>query len=119
MILIVDDQQDICDVLGVFLQREGYKTEIANSGNLAIEMFKKNIPTLVFLDIRLPDIYGIDVLKVLKEMNAKVPIIMITAYRDAEVVVQSFRLGACDCIFKPFDFNYIKTVMMSTIGKGK
>jgi DNA-binding NtrC family response regulator len=119
MILIVDDQQDICDVLMLFLQREGYSTEIANTGNVAIDKFKKIKPELVFLDIRLPDINGIDVLKSIKEVNKDIPVIMITAFRDAEKVVEAFRLGAYDCIFKPFDFKYVKTAMISSIGKKK
>jgi two-component system, NtrC family, response regulator AtoC len=117
MILIVDDQQDICEVLSIFIEKEGYKCFVANNGKDAVEKFKKLSPKLVFLDIRLPDIDGIEVLKQIKEVNSAVPVIMITAYRDAEKVVQAFRLGAFDCIFKPFDFNYIKDAMMSKIAK--
>ena len=119
MLLIVDDQEDICDILDIFFKKSGYETEIANTGNLAIEKFKNKKPTLVFLDIKLPDIDGIEVLKAIKELDPQVPVIMITAFRDAEKVVQAFRLGAYDCIFKPFDFNYIKTAMMCSIGNKK
>ena len=119
MILIVDDEQDICDVLSIFLKKEGYETEIAKLGRDAIAKFKEKKPSLVFLDIKLPDIDGIEVLKKLKEINSETPVIMITAFRDAERVVSAFRLGAHDCIFKPFDFNYIKVSMMSLIGNKK
>ncbi|OGF47688.1 MAG: hypothetical protein A2452_03400 [Candidatus Firestonebacteria bacterium RIFOXYC2_FULL_39_67] len=119
MILVVDDEQDICDVLTIFLKKEGYETDIAKLGRDAITKFKEIKPTLVFLDIKLPDIDGIEVLKNIKEINPGIPVIMITAFRDAERVVSAFRLGAYDCIFKPFDFKYIKTAMMTSIGNKK
>ena len=119
MILIVDDQPDIADILDIFLKKQGYDTEMANTGSKALERFKNGKPTLVFLDIKLPDFDGIEVLKGIKKIDPDVPVIMITAFRDSEKVVQAFRLGAYDCIFKPFDFNYIKTSIMSTIGNKK
>ena len=60
-----------------------------------------------------------EVLKKIKEINCETPVIMITAFRDAERVVSAFRLGAYDCIFKPFDFKYIKTAMLTSIGNKK
>ncbi len=119
MILVADDEQDICDVLTIFLKKEGYETGIAKLGDDAIEKFKKKKPSLVFLDIKLPDLDGIEVLKKMKEIDPEIPVIMITAYRDAERVVSAFRLGAYDCIFKPFDFKYIKISMLDAIGKKK
>ena len=111
MILIVDDEPDICDVLAIFLKREGYETEVVKLGRDAIAKFEENKPSHVFLDIKLPDIDGIEVLKKLKETSCETPVIMMTAFRDAERAVSAFRLGARDCIFKPFDFNYIKASM--------
>jgi len=119
LILVADDEQDICDVLTIFLKKEGYETGIAKLGDDAIEKFKKKKPSLVFLDIKLPDLDGIEVLKKMKEIDPEIPVIMITAYRDAERVVSAFRLGAYDCIFKPFDFKYIKISMLDAIGKKK
>jgi DNA-binding NtrC family response regulator len=119
MILVVDDEKDICELLSIFLKKGGYDVELTYSGKDAIEKFKKLLPKLVFLDIRLPDMDGIEVLRTIKGIKRDIPVIMITAYRDAEKVVQAFRLGAFDCIFKPFDFNYIKTAVMSSIGRGK
>jgi len=119
MILVVDDHDDIREVLSLFLKKEGYPVFEAANGNDAVEQFKKNSPKLVFLDIRLPDFDGIEVLRRIKEIKNDTPVIMITAYRDAEKVVQAFRLGAYDCIFKPFDLAYIKTAVMSTIGCSK
>ncbi|MEI6845730.1 MAG: response regulator [Candidatus Firestonebacteria bacterium] len=117
MILVVDDEQDICDVLSIFLKTEGYESETAKLGKDAIAKFKDNKPSLVFLDMKLPDLEGVEVLRKLKQLDPTTPVIMITAFRDAERVVNAFRLGAYDCIFKPFDFKYIKIAMLASLGK--
>lgn len=119
MILVVDDEQDICDVLTIFLKKEGHDTDIAKLGRDVITKLKEKKPSLVFLDIKLPDIDGIEILRKIKEIDREMPVIIITAFRDAERVSSAFRLGAFDCIFKPFDFNYIKTAMMCAIGNKK
>ena len=62
----------------------------------------------MLLDLAIPGMDGIEILKKLKELDKDTNVIMITAYRDAEKVVQAFRLGAYDCIFKPFDFKYLR-----------
>jgi len=119
MILIVDDEQAICNLLTRFLKREGYDPEIAKLGYDAITIFKDKNPSLFFLDMKLPDIDGLEVLKKMKEINKGIPVIMISAYRDSERVVSAFRLGACDYIFKPFDINYLKVTMKSLLGNRK
>ncbi|MEW6041519.1 MAG: response regulator, partial [Elusimicrobiota bacterium] len=63
---------------------------------------------LVLLDLAMPGLDGIEILKRIKEIKKDTNVIMITAYRDAEKVVAAFRLGAYDCIFKPFDFKYLR-----------
>jgi len=119
VILVVDDEQDICNVLTVFLRKEGHDTDTAKLGHDVPAKIKEKKPSLVFLDIKLPDMDGIEVLKKIKEIDNETPVIMITAFRDAERVSSAFRLGAYDCIFKPFDFNCIKTAMMCSIGSRK
>ena len=107
-IMIVDDEPDITMVLGEFLSREGFRTLVAHTGEQALEKFKKEKIGLVLLDLAIPGMDGIEILKKLKELDKDTNVIMITAYRDAEKVVQAFRLGAYDCIFKPFDFKYLR-----------
>ncbi|OGF47890.1 MAG: hypothetical protein A2452_11985 [Candidatus Firestonebacteria bacterium RIFOXYC2_FULL_39_67] len=116
MILIVDDEQNICNILARFLKKEGYETEIAKIGLDAVTIFKEKKPSLVLLDINLPDIDGIEVLRKIKEIDKGVPVIMITACMDSERVALTFRLGACDCIYKPFDFDYLKVTIKSLLG---
>ena len=115
-ILVVDDEVDIAEVLAAFLIKEGYDVLTVYDGETALKKFLEFKPSLILLDIRLPDINGIEVLRKIKEINKDVNVIMITAFRDADKVVEAFRLGAYDCIFKPFDFNYLKNAVIAVIG---
>ncbi|OGF45285.1 MAG: hypothetical protein A2231_11180 [Candidatus Firestonebacteria bacterium RIFOXYA2_FULL_40_8] len=119
MILIVDDDQSVCSILTRFLKKEEYETETVNFGLAGVAAFKEKKPSLVFLDIKLPDISGIEVLRRIKEIERGTPVIMITGNTDADCVLSAFRLGACDCIFKPFDFNYLKGAIKTLIGNRK
>src|SRR3989339_188804 len=111
-IMIVDDEPDILIVLGEFLSKEGFKVLTAKDGNQAIEKIAAHKVDLVLLDMAMPGLNGIETLRELKKIKPEVSVIMITAYRDAEKVVEAFRLGAYDCIFKPFDLKYLRQAVM-------
>jgi DNA-binding NtrC family response regulator len=114
-ILIIDDEPDILVVLEEFLSKEWFKVLTAKSGKDAIAKLSLNEIDLVLLDMAMPDMNGIEILKELKKIKPNIAVIMITAYRDAEKVVEAFRLGACDCIFKPFDLKYLRQAVMSKL----
>ncbi len=114
-IMIVDDEPDILIVLGEFLSKEGFKVLTAKDGRQAIEKLKGNKVDLVLLDMAMPNLNGIETLRELKKLKPDVSVIMITAYRDAEKVVEAFRLGAYDCIFKPFDLKYLRQAVMAKL----
>jgi DNA-binding NtrC family response regulator len=114
-ILIVDDDPDIVLVLGDYLAGEGFAVLTANNGVLAIEKIKEHSVDLAIVDVAMPMMNGLATLKQLKLINAALPVIMITAYRDAEKVLEAFRLGAHDCIFKPFDFEYLRTSIAGSL----
>lgn len=114
-ILVIDDESDVCEVLEQFLVSEGYKVFLAFNGDEGIKKYEKRRPDGVLLDIALPGKNGIEVLKEIKKIDPDANVIMITAYRDAEKVVEAFRLGAYDCIFKPFDFDYLKKALMAKL----
>jgi DNA-binding NtrC family response regulator len=114
-ILVVDDEPDILLVLGEFLSNEGFRVLTAKNGRQALEKLKEFKVDLVLLDVAMPELNGIETLKEAKKLYPDISVIMITAYRDAEKVVEAFRLGAFDCIFKPFDLKYLRKSIMAKL----
>ncbi|MBI4372272.1 MAG: sigma-54-dependent Fis family transcriptional regulator [Candidatus Omnitrophica bacterium] len=103
-ILIVDDDKRIAELIDFRLKRQGYSTHSVFRGAEAIEYAKRYRPVLVMLDIRLPDISGVDVLKQLQKDFPEVHVIMISAHADVKVAVDCMKLGAYDFIEKPLAF---------------
>ncbi len=101
-VLIVDDDENICEVIKMYLQSSGYDTRVCNDGKEAQEAFTDYKPDLVLLDIMLPHIDGIDVLKWIRKEN-ETPVIMLTAKGDTFDKVLGLELGADDYIVKPFE----------------
>ena len=100
-ILIIEDEPDIQNILRYSFMKEGFKVRCVDKGRLGIEIFKEFNPTLVILDLMLPDISGFDVCRELNKLNAN--IIMLTARDDIVDKVLGLELGADDYITKPFD----------------
>lgn len=101
-ILIVDDDKNICEVIKLYLQKEGYKVTLAYDGQAGIEAFERSTPSLVVLDIMMPRKDGWEVLKQIRKSSA-VPVIMLTAKGETIDKVLGLELGADDYIVKPFD----------------
>ncbi|MDL1971498.1 MAG: sigma-54 dependent transcriptional regulator [Candidatus Desulfofervidaceae bacterium] len=104
LILIVDDEESICQALTGILTDEGY--EVISALN-AVEAFKKieeESPDLILLDIWLPDIDGLEVLQKIKEQNPHIPVIMISGHGNVETAVKAMKLGAYDFIEKPLSW---------------
>lgn len=101
-VLIVDDDVNICEVINMYLQSSGYETQIVHDGKEAEEKFESYKPDLVLLDIMIPSVDGIDVLKWIRKDN-NTPIIMLTAKGDTFDKVIALELGADDYVVKPFE----------------
>ena len=101
-LLIVDDDANICDMLKLYFENEGYKVKTANDGVEGVSAFKLYDPDLVLLDIMMPKKDGWQVCREIREISPK-PIIMITAKGDVFDKVLGLELGADDFIVKPFD----------------
>lgn len=101
-ILIVDDDTNICELLRLYIEKEGYEASIANDGETALKMFDSVNPDLVLLDIMLP---GLDGWQVCREIRKKssCPIIMLTAKGEVFDKVLGLELGADDYVVKPFE----------------
>ncbi len=102
-ILIVEDKTSFAEVLKVALDDTGFATLIARTGREAIQIFKREKINLVLLDLRLPDIDGVDVLRELKKIDPDAKFIIMTAFGTIERAVEVMKLGACDFLTKPFD----------------
>ena len=101
-ILVVDDDVNICDILRMYLEREGYEVKVAYDGEAGVQQFREFDPDLVLLDIMLPKKDGWQVCREIREISPK-PIIMITAKGEVFDKVLGLELGADDFIVKPFD----------------
>lgn len=101
-ILVVDDDRNICEMLTLYLTKEGYQVESANDGEEGVELFRSYEPDLVLLDIMLPKRDGWGVCREIREMSDK-PVIMITAKGEVYDKVFGLELGADDFVVKPFD----------------
>ncbi|MFH1369036.1 MAG: response regulator [Elusimicrobiota bacterium] len=114
-IMVVDDEPDIITVLSEYLAGEGFQVITAPNGQQAIKQAEETYFDLILLDIAMPVMNGLDVLKEIKKIKPDTAVIMITAYRDAEKVVECFRTGAFDCIFKPFDLKYLRNAILAKL----
>lgn len=110
-ILIIDDDQQLGLSFTKILNQEGYNPSNAFTGKDGIESVKQNTPDLVLLDIRLPDMGGIEVFEVIHSLYPKLPVIIITAYSSTETAIGAIQKGAFDYIYKPFDVPSILLVI--------
>ncbi len=102
-ILVVDDQKGVRYSFKKILGEAGYEVATASSGEEAIELTAKSEPDLIFMDVKMPGMDGLETLKRLKEMNPKLLVIMMTAYSTTEKAITAMELGAYDYLTKPFD----------------
>ena len=102
-ILIVEDEKNIARVLELELTYEGYETGVAYTGSEGLIQFRENEWDLVLLDLMLPEIHGLDVLKRIRSSDAGIPVILLTAKNDVKDKVAGLDLGANDYVTKPFE----------------
>jgi DNA-binding NtrC family response regulator len=114
-ILVVDDEIEACNALKDFLTMKGYDVDTALDGPTALEKVKQSTPHIVLLDMIMPGMGGIEVLKEIKKVDPNIGIIMVTVVTDHEQARETLTLGAYDYITKPVDLNYLETVVMVKI----
>ncbi|HXB34081.1 MAG TPA: sigma 54-interacting transcriptional regulator, partial [Puia sp.] len=112
-ILIIDDDMDMCNLLGRFLQKKGFETDASHSGNKGIAKFKESKFDVVLCDFRLGDKEGREVLKELKQIDPYAIVIIITGYSDIKTAVDVIKSGAFDYITKPL----IPEEVLNVIGR--
>ncbi len=111
-ILVVDDEQEVCDMLKKFLIKREHTVYTALDGEEALSIVKEERPHIVLLDIRMPKMDGIECLKLIKEIDKEVGVIMITAVKEEEIGKQALKLGAFDYITKPLSLKFLEDCLM-------
>lgn len=101
-IMVVDDDQDLAEMLGIVLNGVGMEVDLVSNGDEAIEVFRNSQPDLVLLDIMLPGTDGIEVCREIRKQSSRVPIVMLTAKSETHDIVRGLEAGADDYMVKPF-----------------
>ncbi|MBU6243165.1 MAG: response regulator transcription factor [Acidobacteria bacterium] len=101
-VLVVDDDQDLAEMLGIVLNGAGIEVDLVSRGDEVMDVFRNNPPDLVLLDVMLPGLDGIEVCRQIREFSVRVPIVMLTAKGDTHDVVLGLEAGADDYMVKPF-----------------
>jgi FixJ family two-component response regulator len=106
-VLVVDDEVSVTDMLYEDLTQEGYDCITAGTGGEALQKLSAHGADVVLLDLKLPDFYGMEILREIKSTRPEMAVIVITSYGDIETAVEAIRIGATDFIIKPFELDRI------------
>jgi len=115
-ILLVDDEQDILDLLHEHFAKE-CDVETAADGMTALAIVRARRPDVIFLDINMPGINGVDVLKSVKEIDATIPVLMVTANADNALAAEAIKRGAFSYVPKPFDLKYLNHLVAAALSR--
>lgn len=110
-VLVVDDTKNIRILLTTFLELEGYEVFSANDGYQALDLIKSKKLDLVFLDIKLPELSGTEVLRRIRNLGINVPVVIMTAFATVKNAVDCTKMGAVAYLQKPFTTDKVKVVL--------
>ncbi len=116
-ILIVDDEIDIREVLEIALDDEGYNVLLAEDGQKALEIFRRDRPPIIITDIKMPVMGGIELLKQVKQENYDTEVLMITGHGDMALTIASLKYGAMDFITKPVNVDILALSVSKAVEK--
>jgi CheY-like chemotaxis protein len=106
-ILVIDDEQSIRDLLDRLLRRKGYDVVLAESGRKGLELFRRERPDVIVLDLKMPEMDGLTVLRQIRSLNRSQPVIVLTGSRTAEMEQQVRALGVTEYIAKGFSLHLL------------
>ena len=113
LVVVIDDEQGILDVVGRFAQRAGYEAITCSNGRDAIAQLQARRADLVMVDLRMPDVGGLDVLRAIREIDPRCQAVLMTGYASVETAVEAIKLGASDYLSKPLDFARLEQLLIS------
>ncbi len=114
-ILVVDDERSMRELLDIALKREGYNVLLAENGTAALAQLERQRVDLLISDIKMPDMSGVEVLRVAKGLNQDTIAIMITAFASTESAAEALKMGAYDYVSKPFSVDELKIVVRNAL----
>jgi DNA-binding NtrC family response regulator len=117
VILIVDDDDAMCDYLREELEHEGFRAEVAGSGRAGVERVKKGGIDLVVSDVKMPDLDGLDLLREVRQVHPTPYVITITAFGSIDTAIRAVKLGAFDYITKPFEIEQLVLVIQKALSE--
>ena len=118
-VLVVDDEASITDMLYEDLTQEGYDCVTAGTGGEALKQLTVHGADLVLLDLKLPDFYGMEILREIKSTHPEMAVIVITSYGDIDTAVEAIRIVATDFIIKPFELDRINRGVAAALQDGR
>ena len=118
-VLIIEDDPNICDLIQLYMDKEGYNSTISFDGEKGLAKFYDENPDFVLLDIMLPEMNGWEVCKMIRLENKDVPIIMLTGKGESYDKIRGLEMGADDYIVKPFDPNELVARMKAVLRRSK
>lgn len=114
-ILIVDDENHVLRMLTTAFTLNRHEVFCASNGDEALSVFDQTLPDVVLMDIRMPELSGLDALKAMRNKQPRTPVILMTAYAEVETAVEALRSGAFDYIIKPFDLEELQLVIQRAL----
>ena len=118
-IVIIDDEKRMCDSLTALLQGEGYKVRSFQKSLEAIESIRNERVDLVITDIKMPQMDGLEILRLVKEIDDDIPVILMTGYASLDTAVDAIARGAYDYLMKPVEFTYLELAVKRALEKRK
>jgi len=116
-ILIVDDNEEMCHILSHLVRKEGMDSRTATDGRTALELVRSEGADVVMVDVKMPDMNGMEVLRQAKRLDANLPVIMITGHAEVTGAVQAMKAGAHDYLTKPFDNHEVVRVLRRALAE--
>ncbi len=116
-ILVVDDEPEFCRLFANILVDMGYQVSTATDGREGLAKIRDNPPDILFLDVKMPQMGGLECLRRMSRMKRKFVVVVMTGYGDIKSAREAMRLGADEYISKPFDLDELKRLMNELVGE--
>ena len=111
MLVVIDDEQGILDVVSRFARRTGYEVVTCAGGREGISQIQTRHADLAMVDLRMPDVGGLEVLRAIRETNPQCQAVLMTGYASVDTAVEAIKLGAMDYLSKPLDFGRLEQLL--------